>query len=254
LCDLLNNTNLFPEYKDHRLKDNIGPIQRGMAFNEWLRIFSNYQDLCKNPPACCKAIYHQYLEVMAGIPFNERRKPDQFYSKINKNSEEFVKDKCKLNSIQSLFIGMKYVVLKRDIFEQTISTYIARQTQKYHIYTKDDLDRYLNVQVNKDKSKILEVYEEMLSLQSSWNNLICRNTEFIEVNCSDVFSAPETVLSVILDFTKTKFENKDITNAIESTKSKMRTYSMRRPEASGMIKELKSIILKGHSTQEKLFL
>ena len=137
-CDLLNQTGAFPEYNDNRLKDTIGPIQKGRAFNEWLRIFSNYHDLYKNPPSCCKAIYHQYVEVMGEISINKRRKPDDNYQPIDPHKENFVRAKFKLNAVQSLFTKIKFLNLKRNIYEQTVSTYFARQTQKYHIYNEKD--------------------------------------------------------------------------------------------------------------------
>lgn len=244
LCDLLNNTNLFENYEDPRLKDKIGPIQRGLAFNEWLRIFSNYHDLCKNPPSYCKAIYHQYIEVMGDMPFEKRRKPDHCYSNIDKNIESFVQEKFKINAIQSLFLNIRFVLLKRDIFEQTVSTYIARQTQKYHIYTEQELNNYMHTNININDFEILSVYEEMESLQSSLNSLICRNTEYIDVNYADLMSRPAYVLDAILGFIKMPQSGKIIENSLRITQEKMRTFSMKRPESKNIIDRLKSMVLK----------
>lgn len=236
LCELLNNTNVFPIFEDPRLKDNIGPIQKDRAFNEWLRIFSSYHDLCQNPPACCKAIYHQYIEVMGEIPSQKRRKPDASYLPLNKNKESFVIDKFKLNAIQSLFTNIKFIHLKRNILEQTVSTYFARKTLKYHIYDENHLKKYLNESIEINYKIILEIYDELISLEKSWENLFCRNNKILDVDYEDLTNHPAETLEKILKFLG--IDTSTIEESITITKNAKRIHKMTRPESKQLMQEL----------------
>lgn len=242
LCDLLNHTRKFQEFEDRRLKNNVGPIQRGRAFNEWLRIFENYHDLCFNPPSCCKAIYHQYIEVMSGVPISQRRSVENYCS-INHERESFVKNKHRLNSIQSLFTSIKFLNLKRDVFEQTVSTYFARQTKKYHIYSEKEASEYFESSIRVDDNELIRTYEEIYFFQDAWEKMICRNNVIKEIYYEDLIQSPSRVILEVLDFLEASELNEQISkNAVVNFNREGRIIRMTRPESKKIISRLKSIL------------
>ena len=253
LSDLLNSTNLFPIYKDHRLKDICGPIQSGMAFNEWLRIFSNYDDFLKNPPMCCKAIYHQYLEVVCEIQQKKRRMPSKYYKNIELDSEDFAIKNFNLIKLKKSIENIKFIYLKRDLFEQSISTYFARKTLKYHIYSKKDQYEYLNHSIDIDLESILKIYYEIQKLKDCWEKFFFENMELINVDYSDLINDPNKTIKNILDFLNLEFTKYQLEQSMEKFTNESRTFKMTRKDSEKLSEKLKNIAI-NHSEMPKIFL
>src|SRR4051812_26169172 len=104
LCDLLNNTHKFPPLQHDRLVDRRGPLERGLAFNEWLRLFLNpngVQDFKATPVPHTKCLHHQFVEA-----FGDR---DAAY-------------------VEQHVPGVKFVLLHRNRYlEQVASLYFAKR-------------------------------------------------------------------------------------------------------------------------------
>lgn len=253
LSDLLNSTNLFPVYKDHRLKNICGPIQNGMAFNEWLRIFSNYDDFSKNPPMCCKAIYHQYIEMVCEIQEKKRREPSVCYKSIQIDSENFAIKNFNLIKLKKSIKNIKFIYLKRDLFEQSISTYFARKTLKYHIYSKEDQYEYLNRSIDIDLESILKIYYEIHKLKDCWSKLFFKNIELINIDYNDLINCPNTTIKNILDFLNLEFSNNQLEQSMKKFKNESRTFKMTRKDSEKITERLKNIAI-NHSNMPKIFL
>lgn len=239
LCDLLNNTGLFPAFSDPRLADKVGPLQRGLAFNEWLRIFDSPRDIAENTPVCCKAIYHQYVEAMGSIRKEARRKPSSNgYAPIDPERNEWVRDKYPLTYVKACLPGVRFIKLKRDPISQAVSTYFARKTEKYHLYDVSDAERYFSRKIPLSY-ELLDVYKEVVDLTDAWDGL-CRWQTTIDIDYDSLVGRPEDTLSAILEFLEA--DKSEAKGAVEKTQEASRLIRMTRPESPSFERFLRTHI------------
>jgi LPS sulfotransferase NodH len=229
---------MFPVFEDYRLTDRIGPIQRGRAFNEWLRIFDDAIDVMRNPPPCCKAIYHQYIETMGGTNSSARRKPDKNYTPIDTTTENFVHEKYWVDTWRAILPGIRFIVLSRDLFTQAVSTYCARETGVYHLYDDQQSCSYHNQHVAADVVKLHLIYKE---LERDFDRLkkLFRNNDYLEVRYESLVQNTTNSLQNILQYTCRDIDISIIENAINKTNHDKRLRPMTRLESPYLVKALK---------------
>lgn len=173
LCDLLNNTGHFPPCNHPGTVENIGPKQKGLAFNEWLRLYSNAQDFVQHPVPHMKAIHHQFVEV---------------FGSANPETKWLVE-----NSLP----GIRYIQLVRtNLAEHAASLYFAKQTDTYHIYNKESLREYLDKPVPIKRNELMAAYQEVLGMQHNWDAY----RPDIVVTYEDLMRQPVEVLRSIMDW------------------------------------------------------
>lgn len=224
LAELLNYTDIFPVY------------ERGHAFNEWLGYIESYNHLCSAPPSCCKAMYHHYVEVMNLIPRHKRWDQNRsMQMHIDKSCEDLVKQKFSLNSIQSILPGIKFIAIHRDPVDQSVSTFFARKSNKYHIYSEKELKTYMESPISVDFNDLANIYREIIYFKQAWSALYTTQTRVIDVNYQDLINNPFETLSTIFEFLELSVNSSTIHAAIQSVNlSKKRIYKMTRPE-SGLV-------------------
>jgi hypothetical protein len=170
LCDLLNNTGLFPSLEHPRLVNRRGPLERGLSFNEWLRLFFSpysFRDFEITPIFYTKCIYHQYIEVFGDRNFDYIER----YVPVCKN---------KLNGSSS-----------------------------YHIYSEEDLFNYMNIKVEFNKKCALETYDEVVSYKDNWSKFL-GNRQYQKIIYEDLVREPKIVIKSILGYNKIDYEEQNI--------------------------------------------
>lgn len=239
LCELLNNSGLFEEYNHPRLTDSKGPIQKCRAFNEWLRLFNNRAEFERYVPRHCKAIYHQYIEVMAAIPNDNRYRPG-FYSDFYEIKKyDWVVKKHDQVYMKSLLPDIKFIRLYRsDKIAHAISIYIARQTKKYHIYDEASLSNYTQSKVHVDAALMVQCWKDACDYNTVWDDF----GEFFNVSYEDLTQATEKVLSSISDFLGVKINQTDAIH--KANFSNKRIFKMTHPTAKTLEKHLRKVIIK----------
>lgn len=241
LCEFLNNSGVFPAYKHHGLKENIGPLQKNLAFNEWLRLFSNPKDFEANPPSTLKAIFHQYIEVFGSVPNNKRYGPGLYAEHHNIKLVKNVLKKYNNNYITSILPKIKFIHLKRsDTISHALSLYFSRLTKKYHMYSQKDLNDYLSKKIDYNPQVLKQCYLDSLQYKKNWDNFFTNKENVIEIDYKDITNEPEPTLNKLFDFLNLKVNVKEtIKMALESNK---RIYKMTRLDVDFYKKKLKSII------------
>jgi LPS sulfotransferase NodH len=226
LCDLLNNTGLFPSLEHPRLVNRRGPLERGLSFNEWLRLFFSpysFRDFEITPIFYTKCIYHQYIEV-----FGDRN----------------------FDYIERYVPGVQFLWLHRNnIYEQVASLYFAKTmfdvcknklngSSSYHIYSEEDLFNYMNIKVEFNKKCALETYDEVVSYKDNWSKFL-GNRQYQKIIYEDLVREPKIVIKSILGYNKIDYEEQNIDRI---TNPKLRIHKMTRPESSYFIIKLKDLL------------
>lgn len=233
LCELLNNSGCFPNFKHPKLKPHKGPIQQDRAFNEWLRIYRNEKEFEKDPPATCKAIYHQFIEVLTGSI--QRRGPGEegYLVKTPPRPKN-----CNPSYLENLIPNIKFIHLTRGVIEQSVSVYIARKTKKYHIYDKEQLKNYFKQKIEINTRTLLDVYYEV----TEWNK-IWADFKGLNVCYEDLMTQPDRSLNLILEYLQIK-PIKPAGVVVSETNDQERILKMTRPENNNLSKILLSLLKK----------
>ena len=241
LCELLNNTGLFPPYIHQGLKEVKGPIQKGLAFNEWLRLFNNGIAFMANPPPYCKAIYHQYLEVMGAIPESNRYRPGFYFDYYKLNSYNWITSKYNDQFLSSLLPNIKFILLRRkNLFAHAISLYVARQTKRYHIYDENALKDHLSSKVVMDESLLILCWQDANTYAKLWDQFLSQPA--LELDYDGLIHKTERTLRQVSEFLGVQI---DISQILERTNNtNKRIYKMTHPDAQFYEKELRKMIIK----------
>lgn len=212
LCNLLNDTKLFPVYVDSRLTDHKGPLQKGRAFDEWLRLFmrdnSGVEGFLKNPPLCLKCLQQTYVDVFGQLSADQ---------------------------LEEIFPNINYILLKRkDIYAHAVSVYFSKTFQKWHLYNKEEYDRYMKLSVAFDIDIAMEAYQSVITFQENWKGFL-GNRKPIEVFYEDLVSNPTLAIFSILDHLELPHVEVKVSN---------RTLPMTRPESQHYASLIKQLVRK----------
>lgn len=216
LCDFLNFTGKFPAFDHPDTKLRRGPLERGLAFNEWFRLYNSTEEFELRPPPFVKSILHQYEELLG--------RPGRNY-------------------IKTLLPGVRFVLLKRkNLANHVLSQYFAEHTQTYHIYNQEQLQRYLNRQLESFAiDKLRAAQEKVSQYNSSWNWFL-EDEPRLTVYYEDFIEQPQKVIEEILTFCEIPFEKDDLDKAVEAALVKTpRILKMTRPEAETGLLILKQL-------------
>jgi len=238
----LNNSGLFKAYNHPLLSDKKGPIQQGLAFNEWLRLFNNRIEFERFVPPYCKVIYHQYIEVIAAIPNANRYRPGFYADFYELEKYDWAVKKYDQKYVKSLLPDIKFIHLYRnDEVAHAISIYVARQTKKYHIYDETSLSNYTQSNVEADAALLMQCWKDACLYRAIWNNFL-GNVDFLSVSYEDLIHSTEYVLANVSDFLGVKL---DPTDAIyKANFSNKRIFKMTHPATKTLEKNLKSLLIK----------
>lgn len=230
LCELLNNSGAFESYDDPRLKERRGPLERGRAFNEWLRLYEDALDFAQNPPGCLKCIFHQYLEVFGKVDKSKRYAPGYYPEVYSLEFAATVLDEFNIEFLRSHIQDLQFVRLtRRDVVSHSVSLYFARMTQQYHIYSQEQLDEYLKRSVPYNRSIILPIHRDAVALNSVWDKFVW-GKDFLDVYYEDLIDDPASVLKSVLSYLKVDRPESAIAEAVDRSTNK-RVFRMTRPEA-----------------------
>lgn len=242
LCELLNNSGLFKEYNHPFLSGKKGPIQKGLAFNEWLRLFGNRTEFERFVPPYCKTIYHQYVEVMAAIPNNNRYRPGFYLDFYELERYDWVVRKYDQSYVKSLLPDIKFIHLYRsDKVAHAISIYIARQTKKYHIYDETSLSNYTQSNVEADAALLMQCWKDAYSYRVVWDDFL-GDVGFLNVSYEDLIQATDNVLANVSDFLGVKIDPTD--TIYKANFSNKRIFKMTHPVAKTLEKDLRNLLIK----------
>lgn len=199
LCNLLNDTHLFPNYADPRLTERKGPLQKNRSFDEWLRLFirdnSKKDGFLKNPPDCLKCLRKHFVKVFGQIDAKE---------------------------LEEFFPGVRYILLRRrNIFEHAASIYLANLSGVWHIYNQDQKDRYTRQNFYFDLNMATEAYESAMLFQNNWMSFL-DGQKPIDVFYEDLIINPNKCIENILNSLGLPRVNVSISN---------RTLPMTRPDS-----------------------
>lgn len=240
LCELLNNLGVFPAFEHPDLKDFRGPLERGQAFSEWPRLFSGVVDFLSNVPPYSKMIFHQYVEMMAGLPKDKKYHIGWYPEKHDRDMLKDVSNRYDSRYVCSLLPDISFLKIKRDVFSHAVSLYFARTTKKYHIYDSATLNDYMSQKINIDHSRLLEVYADALQYANDWQYFFKGNERILEVDYDQLVSNPSVELGKIVDFLGIQA---DVAMSVSKTYGEnKRIFRMTRPEAKYFIDKLRALV------------
>jgi LPS sulfotransferase NodH len=205
LCEYLNNLNIFEVFEHEEIeKRNAHLLKTKGAFNEFLRLYNTLNELILNPPRYLKCLDEQYIQLI----------------QKNLNYDAVF--------IRKILPGIKFIKLKRkDNISQAISLYCARLTNKWHIYTEEELKNYHQIEISFNPKLALECLYEIENYHN-WSWFI--KDDFLEVFYEDLLIEPQNIIRKILDFSQVDADNQVIYHSIETTKKRQRIYKMTRNE------------------------
>lgn len=239
LCDLLNNTNIYPEYQHPELDKVRGKyLKKGQSFNEWIRFYFSPTELLYNPPIYSKIIFHQYLEAMMGIAKDKRYNVGWYPQKHDQKLTDKLNICYNSNFINKIFPDIKYIYLKRDPISHAVSLYFARMTRKYHIFNKNELNNYKNMAIPMKEAKLIECYEDAVIYNTIWDEFLLDSNCLI-IQYKDLIDQTQTVLEKTMKYLEVDFNAKDV---IEQTKKSQNILRMTRKEAELFEKKLISLL------------
>lgn len=205
LCEYLNNLDIFPILEHEEIeKRNSHLLKTKGAFNEFIRLYNSFEDLIAAPPMYLKCLDKQYKELTKDY--------------LNYDSS-FVKQ---------IWPDIKFIKLKRNnLLEQAISLYCAKLTNKWHVYTNEELNEYYKTPIEYDLSLARECMQEIKDYDN-WNWFV--KEDYLEITYENLITHPEDVIQSILSFCNIKISKDTISKAIKITHDKKRIYKMTRPE------------------------
>jgi len=219
--------------------NQIGPLEKGQSFNEWCRLYDNFNQFLHDPPIFCKMIHHQLFEVINNIPKENRYKPG-FYS--NKYDEKVLKNFSeKYNSEyfkRILFPDLKFIKLKRDVIKNAVSLYCSRITQKYHIYDEESLLKYKNMNIEINENKLIESFIDAKNNEKIWDSFGA-HAECILISYDDLINNTEITLNDIFTYLNISVSSKDV---IKKTKDKSRIFKMTRDDFGHIEEKLRQLL------------
>jgi len=215
LSDLLSHTGLFPAFDHPNIRNKMGKLQEGLAFNEWLRLYTSIKEFEGHPPPYNKCIYHQWKELTGDVAtYNGRY-------------------------LESILPGIRFIHLRRtNIPEHATSIYFARllndkcreqfkESSAYHIYKQEDLVTYFGLEVDFNKELAMAAWNEVLAYKDAWKGFA---ENCLEITFEDLMNDQESTLVKILAWLG--FHNNGVARrAVEIQAARPRTISMQRPES-----------------------
>ena len=161
LCEILNETNLFPPYLKYK-----------KAFSEWFRFYENKDSLMKNLPNTCKVHYSQYCK---------------FFQDYDRELLE-----AKLNPLY-------FILLKRkDFVAQAISFAIAKKYKTYIVNIENKV-RWNKTSVILTDDEMISAYKELSGCYYKWDKFL-NNAQYMVVDYSDLIADPKKQLEKILTY------------------------------------------------------
>lgn len=167
LCENLNNTHMFKPY-NHPLLSKYGEsrvTESGRAFCEWMRLFNNKHDFERNPPSFLKNIHHQHIEALRSVD---------------------------ISYIESIIPNIKFILLKRlNISMHVASLYIAKKTDKWHLWGNSGTKEYSGINIDIDYDMIDACFEDVIKYQTNWDMFLkghACHVVFYEDICKDPIS------------------------------------------------------------------
>jgi LPS sulfotransferase NodH len=242
LCELLNNTKMFPAYCHPDLKEIKGPIQKGLAFNEWLRLFNTKTQFLTMPPPYCKAIYHQYIEALGSIPTENRYRPGFYFNYYKIENYDHIIATHNDSFLASVLPNITFITLKRkNLIAHAISLYFSRMTKKYHIYDEKSLAIYFDTKITLDSSLLLTCWKDANIYTKLWDKFISTQNS-INITYESLIENPTDTLGKLGEFLKLPFE---IETTIKRTETEnKRIYKMTHPDAKRFESLLKKELIK----------
>jgi len=196
LCELLNNTGRFE------------PVRKERAFGEWLKHYPSVDEFAHNPPYFNKCTRHQFVTLLGDM-----------------TREEF----------EFALSGVRYIVIHRkDLYAQAVSMYIAKCTDRYHVFSEDSLGEYLKQEVEFDEELMLKMYKNACGYPTSWSRFL-DGAKYLEVYYEDLIADP----AVILDRVCRHLEIQLTKNEIAASVGRHKLIPTTRPEAEEFLIKLK---------------
>ena len=174
LCELLNNTMLFPHFDHEKIRTDDYFLRKGKgrAFDEWLRLFSSKNELFHNLPHFVKVIYDQLFSLCDNLCIEE---------------------------ITQILPNINFIYLERkNKIDQAVSLYIAKKLDAYHVFTNNFLQKCRDTNLDINKEEIKKCYDEVVNFQD-WAKFI-KNQRYHHVYYETLIENPKNVLEDILCF------------------------------------------------------
>lgn len=160
LCELLNNTELFPVYKE------------GKAFGEWIKLIDK------------KEFYRLPLETVKMIH-------EHFVKKLGNVNAKLMRE---------ILPGIKFILLKRrNVLEHAASLYFARFTNAYYLSHENQKDWYYKQKVSFYPTLCKSMIDEVIEYQNNWDNFFIGD-EKLTVYYEDLIENPAEILSKVLSY------------------------------------------------------
>lgn len=191
LCEILNKTMIFPFYDHPKIKTNDFFLKKdqGRAFDEWFRLFSNKIELYKSMPSYVKVIYDQLF---------------------------FLDEKISIYDIEKIHPKIKFIYISRKSkIDQTVSLYIAKKLNAYHVFTKKFLNKCQSFDLDINHDEILNCYFEVKNFYD-WKKFL-KNKQYYHVYFESLIENPKVILKEILNYLNLPCVNFD--QSIEKAKN-----------------------------------
>ena len=139
------------------------------------------------------------------------------------------------NKILKKYPNIKFIITQRkNIYEQTVSTYFAEYSKKWSINNKKELEKYKKLVIPYNEKELIRLFKRNYDHINCWDNFV-QNTNYIKVNYEEITNNYYVFFKKICNFIKLKIEiNKNI--------DKISLIKLQRKETKEYVEKLKKII------------
>lgn len=216
--------------------DNIGPKQKGLAFNEHFRLFNSVDEFLECPCPTAKVIFHQYIEAFGRV--KNKYEPGWYTEQHDQDLCNRIITKYNRRFIEAILPEIQFIHLTRDPVSQAVSLYFARETKKYHIYDETSLKSYLDAKIEINEEKLLQAYQHAKQYHSIWSDF-AKNA--IQINYNSLVTNPVTTVELLLN---TLNIEADAEKSVKKSLENPRIHRMTRLEAMHVESLLKKRLVK----------
>ena len=107
-----------------------------------------------------------------------------------------------INQVKSCFPDIKFVRLKRNFIDTTVSDYIQRETKMFKVYESETeiVETYLKTKIRVSEDKLKELVSWNMELYILESNICKELGDYLEIEYNDLIKDPKNELNKILKF------------------------------------------------------